>query len=221
MKATLLISNAKSFSTEKWVKIVLFIFYAVGCIAAFFPLNQLILPFTPFLLFSTFLVLFYFEDQKDTRLKIWYTFVFIGSFLVEWVGVHKGFLFGEYVYLDNLGYKLDGVPLLIAINWLILAVAGVTFSKKIKLNIYLKAILSAALVVLLDVFIERVCEPLGFWKWSGGMPPLRNYISWWIFMTLFIFLRLKFLKSNNSISIYIYILFFTYFIFQNLALIQL
>jgi bisanhydrobacterioruberin hydratase len=38
-------------------------------------------------------------------------FIFTFSLLIEWIGVHFGFLFGSYEYGKNLGIKLDGVPL--------------------------------------------------------------------------------------------------------------
>ena len=42
---------------------------------------------------------------------------FATGMLVEWIGVHTGYLFGSYDYGTVLGPKLLGVPLIIGINW--------------------------------------------------------------------------------------------------------
>ncbi|AZQ61600.1 carotenoid biosynthesis protein [Flammeovirga pectinis] len=200
-------------------KILLSVFYTVGGIVAFTPYNQLLLPFSPFLLFTSFLCLFYFEEVKSKGVIGWFIFVYISSFLIEWYGVHTGILFGDYVYLNNLGLKLDGVPLVIPINWLVLAVAGSELINKYvsKWNKIISSFTGGGVVVILDVFIEMVCEPLGFWKWSQGMPPMINYISWWVFMSIFIYIRIKFFPSRNPLSIYLYLTFFGYFILQVIA----
>ncbi|WP_281615876.1 carotenoid biosynthesis protein [Flammeovirga sp. SubArs3] len=200
-------------------KILLTIFYTVGAVVAFTPLNRLLLPFTPFLLFSSFVILLSFEEKKNSVFAIWLLFTYCSSFFIEWHGVHFGVLFGDYIYLNNLGFKIDGVPFLIPINWIILAIAGVELSKTTlkKLPLFFQVILSSLIVVMLDVLIEIVCEPLGFWQWDNGMPPFKNYFSWWFFMCIFIYLKLKFLDSKNPLSIYLFILFFGYFFFQVIA----
>lgn len=202
------------------IKVVLIIFYTVGGIAAFTPYNTNLIGFTPFLLFFSFLILLSFETEKNQKLWIWYLFVYIGSFFIEWYGVHYGVLFGDYIYLDNLGVKIDGVPLMIPINWLILSVAGIELLKRFNFNLslWLKSLIAGMLVVTLDVLIERVCEPLGFWSWYEGMPPLKNYLSWWVFMSIFIYIRAHFVSSRNSIAIFLFIVFFFYFLLQNIAI---
>ena len=44
----------------------------------------------------------------------------------------------------------------------------------------LKVLLTALLMVGLDVMIEPVAIALDFWQWSGGNIPLQNYVAWFI-----------------------------------------
>lgn len=218
MKSIQLINKQTDLAT--FIKIILIIFYAVGGIAAFTPYNSSLMGFTPFLLFTSFLILVSQESHKNSRLYIWYTGVYLASFFIEWHGVHFGLLFGEYIYMDNLGIKIDGVPLMIPVNWLILAVAGTEILKRFPFRslLWIKALIGGAIVVTLDVLIERVCESLGFWSWYDGMPPLKNYLSWWLFMSVFIYFRAHLIPSRNSIAIFLFIVFFFYFILQNISI---
>ncbi|MEL7160387.1 MAG: carotenoid biosynthesis protein, partial [Bacteroidota bacterium] len=45
---------------------------------------------------------------------------FLAGMTAEWIGIHYDWLFGKYYYGDNLGWKFQGVPYLIGINWMIL-----------------------------------------------------------------------------------------------------
>ena len=81
----------------------------------------------------------------------------------EILGVNYGLIFGEYVYLDNLGPKILGVPVLIGINWIILTFITGSLSSLIFKNKYLSVILGAIFMILLDLIMEPVAPLLGFW----------------------------------------------------------
>lgn len=141
--------------------------------------------------------------------------IFLAGFFVEWLGVNYGLFFGEYKYGNNLGYKLGGVPLLIGINWAVLIMICGVLSDKIKYNSYIKALLGAALMVLLDFFIELPAPIFDFWEFSGGVAPVQNYIAWYIisFVMLLAFQKLK-LKGDFTFSSHLYaaqLIFFAYF----------
>ena len=69
------------------------------------------------LVFLITLLLFPIDSRKKALIS---GFFFLAGMGVEWVGVHYEFLFGSYYYGENLGWKTDGVPLLIGANWKIL-----------------------------------------------------------------------------------------------------
>ncbi|MBB3698971.1 carotenoid biosynthesis protein [Flammeovirga yaeyamensis] len=219
MSSKELILKLQSYSPALKVKVVLLIFYSVGGVVAFTPLNQLLLPFTPVLLTASFIVLFSFEENRSQPFYYWLIFTYLVSFFVEWHGTTYGLLFGEYVYLNNLGPKVFDVPLVIPINWIILAIAGFNIgsSFKGKLPLLPIALICSVIVVMLDVLIEIVCEPLGFWVWDDGMPPFKNYFTWWFFMSIFIYLKLKYIPNRNNLSIFLFILILGYFFLQVIA----
>ena len=51
------------------------------------------------------------------------------GFSAELIGVHSGMLFGNYSYGNNLGLKLAEVPLIIGINWGVLAVTSASITE--------------------------------------------------------------------------------------------
>ena len=133
-------------------------------------------------------------------LKNWSLFAacfFIGM-ASEWIGVHTGFLFGNYYYGENLGFKIFEVPFFIGINWAILSIASAqTLSPYIK-NKYGLALLAALLMVVLDVFMEMAAPGLDFWYFSAGVAPFKNYLTWFIVALLIQLFIIPKIKENNS-----------------------
>ncbi|MFM9840947.1 MAG: carotenoid biosynthesis protein [Cyclobacteriaceae bacterium] len=141
--------------------------------------------------------------------------IFTSSLLIEWIGVHFGFLFGVYEYGRNLGLKIDGVPLLIGINWAVLILSTAAIADKLVGNSFLKITVGALLMVFMDFFIETSAPPFDFWIWASGAAPLRNYISWFIVSVLLhtFYHRTK-MKGDFTFSCHLYaaqLLFFIYF----------
>ena len=151
----------------------------------------------------------------DTKKKIYLTiFIFIVGMVVEWIGVHYGYIFGTYTYGPNLGPKLDGVPLLIGLNWVILTLSTAAISSRFIKNNLGKIILGALLMVGLDVFIEQVTTLLDYWTWEAGSAPLRNYFSWFLF-SLFLhwcYNKLR-IKGDFIFSLHLYAAQLTFFVF--------
>ncbi len=98
---------------------------------------------------------------------------------VEWIGVHTGSLFGDYYYGENLGPKLDGIPYLIGINWAILVFISHSLARAFFKNITLKIFSAAALMVILDFFLEHICDYTDYWHFEGSA-------SWWNYACWFI-----------------------------------
>lgn len=139
---------------------------------------------TPLNLLACFLLLvIVWPLKKFKHAFVVYIFFAVGI-LVEWLGVHHGFLFGNYHYGDNLGMKLDGIPLLMGINWAMLVLITGSIASRLINNSFLKVLLGAFLMVLLDIFIEPNSARLDFWYWEGGQIPLSNYVGWFVVAAL-------------------------------------
>ena len=185
--------------------IVLLILNAVGVagfsMEAWKPLFALL---TPFNLLLTNILLGLFHRVWSRRFAFWALLTALAGWLVEVAGVQTGLIFGEYAYLDVLGFKPGGAPLLIGVNWLMLVyVAGVLCSR-IKASWWLQAAAGASLMTLLDVIMEPVAIRLEFWTWFGQHPPLQNYIAWWLiaFVLLIGFYQLP-QRPHNRFAVWV------------------
>lgn len=160
------------------------------------PLFRSLVPYN--LLGSLLLLLFFHTDWKSSFLFYGILAMLLG-FLIEVLGVHTGFVFGNYIYGETLGWKLWDVPVVIGLNWLMLTYCcGVIFDS-FPVPVYLKTMLAASLMVLLDLLIEPVAVRLDFWNWFGAPVPIRNYLGWWIvsLVLLAIWYGLPFRKQNR------------------------
>jgi len=139
----------------------------------------------------------------------------VGGMLAEWIGVHYGILFGTYSYGANLGAKIDGVPLLIGINWALLTFITARIAQYLSKNNILQILLGATLMLLLDYFMEHSAPRFDFWEFKDGLAPLKNYITWFLVAVLFHTL-VKWIKITGDLrfSMHLYaaqLLFFVYF----------
>lgn len=123
--------------------------------------------------------------------------VYLITFSSEWIGVNYGWLFGSYEYGASLGFKIDGVPIIMGANWLLLGLVCRDVVKKIITNHWLIIILSALLMVLIDTLIEPLSNRLDFWTWKNNIIPFSNYKDWFLIALLnqYIFSFLKFKKD--------------------------
>ena len=139
------------------------------------------------------------------------------GFFAEVLGVNYGWFFGNYKYGENLGVKLLGVPLLIGINWGILSLITAKLATVIspKLSLFFQAFVGAALMLILDFFMEASAPKFDFWRFENSMVPLSNYIAWFAFAYIFNLILLYFkILGNFKIALHIYIaqlIFFIYF----------
>ncbi len=142
------------------------------------PARHLFQSATPFHLLLTVLLLLYFH--QDWRSSFWW---FVGGVMligywVEVLGVHTSLIFGSYAYDTTLGAKILEVPLMIAVNWLLLTYYCGTVVHQLPLNKFTKVSLAAVLMVAIDYLIEPVAIKYNFWHWDGALPPLHNYLGW-------------------------------------------
>ena len=110
----------------------------------------------------------------------------IFGFIIEYLGANYGILFGAYSYGENLGLKVGNVPLIMAINWILLIIITGNFSEKVfKNSLVSKVIFGSLLMVILDFFIEFSAPKLDYWEFGKHPVPLSNYIWWFLFSIIF------------------------------------
>jgi putative membrane protein len=134
----------------------------------------------------------------------------------EWLGVHTGYLFGDYVYGESLGPKWFGVPIIIGINWVMLTVISASVIQLLKVHWLLKTLLATILMLLLDILIEPVAIVSDYWVWNGEIP-ISNFIGWiiiaFILQTLYFGAKLA---EPNKVGISLYIIQVLFFLTLNI-----
>jgi putative membrane protein len=134
-------------------------------------------PFTMLLLLG--LLIAYFPILKPKPILLFLVFMATGIG-TEWVGVHTGWLFGDYAYTENFGPKLDEIPYLIGVSWALLTFCTHSMSSRFFKNKWIIALSGALLMVVLDVFLEQISDYAGFWSFEQGGAGWFNYACWFI-----------------------------------------
>lgn len=170
----------QSLNVPKGVGVILF-FYASGIVAHSLPqLRVIAFSLTDLFLFgmNMYLLTDILKSSKDKTLFYWIIPVYFFTFLMEAIGVATGKIFGSYYYGSNMHLKVLGVPLVIAFNWLVLALAINSLSLKFFSNKWLLSVFSGVLIAGYDYFIEPVAINLDYWKWESSVVPVQNYLAW-------------------------------------------
>lgn len=200
--------------------LVLIILYLVGIVGMALPIHPDFALLTPVnLLISLGLVLF-FHSEWNQKTYLFLLLSYCIGFGAELVGVQTGLLFGDYHYGPVLGPKIMGTPLMIGINWILLAYSTGVLVNRFLLgkNIILKAVAGASLMVLLDIFIEPIAIQYDFWTWTDRLtPPMQNFVGWWI-VAFFVHLIFQWLlpKTQNKVGLALLALQFIFFFTLNL-----
>lgn len=168
--------------------------YVAGIIGLSFPLSKpYFQAFTPLHLFAVSLYLIFTHWLLKPSLKMFLGLIIVGI-MVEIIGVNTGLLFGKYVYDHTLGFEIFGVPPTIGLNWMIMvfttfALVQNLFSKYHKI---VQSILIAFFLIVFDYIAEPVAINLEMWHWLGdGIPPIYNYVCWFIISFLMSLVLLK------------------------------
>lgn len=203
---------------------ILIIFYLVGTVGITLSpaeFSQL----TPLNLLLTLLLLLWMHPNKGLFLYVNIFYIFIASYTLEFVGVNTGLIFGSYSYKGSLGIKLGETPLLIGVNWIIVVYSSVHLVQTAckKLNIKLKAIpaalVSGALMLMLDILIEPVAPILDFWAFENLNVPIQNYTAWFFFGFMFCYWLIKSgLVAENPMGWRVYAAQFVFFSILNFSL---
>ena len=203
-------------TTSKISVFIIWLFHLCGMVGISYGNKEFFLAFTPINLFISFVLLFVNQKQLESKeLKSAFLIFFIGM-MSEILGVNYGLIFGDYVYLDNLGVKILGVPVLIGVNWIILTYITGSLSSFIFKNKYVSILMGAILMIALDLLIEPVAPLLGFWIFDLPVVPLQNYIGWFVIgiITQVIF-QLKIVEKEFTFSTHLLIINAIFFAFLN------
>ena len=147
--------------------------------------------------------------------------IFLIGMLSEFIGVNYGLIFGEYIYGNNLGFKLFGVPFLIGLNWVILTVICANIASILIKNdsIIQIIILGTLLMLFMDFVMEPIAPKLDLWKFKNLVVPTSNYIGWLIIsiLTQTIY-NIQFKEKEFKLSFNLYTAIFIFFVSLNLIL---
>jgi putative membrane protein len=176
------------------------LFHAVGLAGFLIPAySSLFLILVPYHLLLMLCLIFYSYGRVSFRMAVFFGIIWCLGFSAEYLGVHKGWLFGNYMYGHTLGRTLLGVPLIIGANWFLLVFSTGALMQKVKIRKrVIRILVGAAILTLLDILIEPVAVKLDYWQWINGTGPLKNYICWFLIsvLMLWIFERFRFRRLN-------------------------
>lgn len=203
----------------------LVLFYLVGLVGLTMPSTRgLFTGLMPLTLLMSAAILFLFHQRWRSTDAIVLLFIALTGFLVEVLGVLTGHVFGIYSYGGALGIKAFNTPLIIGLNWMMLAYCVFAIMEKTRLFWPLKAIASAALMVAYDLVMEPVAPLLDMWDWAswhldGLIAPLQNYQAWFILSLIFVSaMHLAKIKTGNRLAPWLFGVQFIFFVLLSISL---
>lgn len=173
---------------------VIAFFYLAGVIQYALELTYILRLMPIFLAVMAAIMLVVWKAPPRTKAALAVSVVVTG-YIIELIGVHTGWLFGDYTYGTTLGVKMFGVPVTIGLTWLMVTLSAWHIVGYGNLKTLHKFLLAGALVVMLDLILEQFAVSFGLWSWRGGDIPLYNYICWFGFSQLFFGLYHIFIKK--------------------------
>jgi putative membrane protein len=204
--------------------IIALIAHVVAVIGIFSSHREWFIHATPYMLILMFVLLIFTQPGINKAFLVFVILTFIISIVAELVGVHTGFLFGQFEFGKLLGPTIKNVPWIIGINWFIVIYCGAVFTQTMYTTIEKKfppdnllppsvqkfsIVLDGAFII---TFFDWVLEPavvkLGFWTWwTNGQVPVYNYVCWFLVsgLLLLLFELLNF-KKQNQFAVHLFIL---------------
>ena len=196
---------------------LLILFYLIGALGSTLTsYSEWFLSLTPFNLLLTFSIVILGKETRKKNFIIFLLSVFIIGISVELIGVHTGLLFGNYRYGENLGGKVFNVPLVIGLNWGIVAVAASSLLARTILNTIVKIVVGGALMTIIDMLIEPISAHTDFWYWKDNIIPSYNFVCWFLtgIVIQSIFYGLK-LEEKNKVFEVLLLVMVVFFIILN------
>lgn len=123
-----------------------------------------------------------------------FAIIAVASGSAEWLGASTGWLFGDYDYSGQFGWRIGGVlPFTIPLAWFIVVTGACRAAERLPWpGAWPRALAAATLATLTDVNLEPVAMHVrGYWQWTDGaggplreVPPLYNYACWFVLALL-------------------------------------
>lgn len=198
---------------------ILTILYLVGIIGISLPIHPDFVLLTPLNLLISVGVMLAFHTHWNRNIILFLILSYLVGFGAEMFGIQTGLLFGDYTYGQVLGPKIWGTPLMIGVNWMLLAYSiGVTTNYLLPRWHWLsQGVIAALLMVGLDVLIEPVAIKYEFWTWAQGVPPLQNYVGWFfVSLPLLCIFSYNHKVVRNKVAIALFILQILFFLILNI-----
>lgn len=179
---------------------------------------------TPLNLCLMSVLLVWTQPGKNVSFFLFFIIAFVTGMGTEMIGVHTGWLFGEYRYGEILGPKLNQVPWLIGLNWFVLIFCSGSvmiqtqdwFKRKFekeeepipsKVSAASLVIDGALLAVFFDWIMEPVAMKLDFWQWQNNEVPLYNYLCWFVISALLLLVYRSFsFPRPNHFGVHLFII---------------
>lgn len=193
---------------------ILAIVYLVGVVGFVLPQTSNLMQQLIWVnLLFTLLVLLVFHKKWTREFILSMFLIGISGFLLEVVGVKTGLIFGYYQYGTVLGYAFWDTPLMMMATWFTTVYITRQIAEMIAKDAFLVAVLAAALMVLLDYFIEPFAIRHGMWAWNSVEVPLQNYIGWFVAGLIMQYLFIRSVKMPaNKLSLPVYLIQLAFFI---------
>lgn len=204
--------NLKALLSKQHISIgLIWLFHVSGIIGIIYSDASWFIKATPLnLVLSFVLLMINTEWSKKTLLLV--VLCFSIGMLAEIVGVHYGFIFGNYTYGDALGTKFFEVPLMIGINWCILIFITGFIAQSFLEPLWKRTLLGVGLMLFLDLVMEPVAPVLDFWSFETGLASFHNYVGWAIVaLPLHIVFHNTKIKIEGPFPFHLFILQFLFF----------
>ena len=204
------ISSSKIFSfllSRQIVSISLMWLFTISALVGIgFGMMDWFVPKTPVNLLLCFALMVVNLPVKDIKSISLFFICFITGMSAEIIGVHSGYIFGDYYYGDNMGIKLLGVPVMIGVYWSVLVMVTNQIARSIFKSIWGVTLFATLLMLGLDFLMEQMASTFDFWHFSGGVAGAQNYIGWGIIAFILNLLAFKMMeKGGERFSLHLYI----------------
>lgn len=188
--------------------------YVVGGIGLCIPkLNWLFQNLIVWNLLLSAYIAFAFHKGGSYMFLVRCALVYIIAYSAEWIGVKTGMVFGRYHYGDDLGFKLDGVPAMIGLNWLVLIYGAANLVARLGLPWVVSSLIGSACITITNFFMQGFAVKHQLWTYDNGTVPVQNYIACFVLaFVLFLMLKLKTKHHINFVAVYLYLLQTAFFI---------
>ena len=193
--------------------------HIVGIIGLLSPFETYFRLLTPFNLIACGFVLWINHSENSGGFRWFLLTVFVLGFVVEYLGVTYGWIFGQYSYGATLGPKLAGVPVIIGLNWLLIIYCVSVLTDLLPMPLSAKVVSGATLAVLIDTLMEPVAMRYDFWSWHQGSVPVQNYLGWFTVSLVMISVYHVFrVKAENRLALPYYFIQLFFFLVLVVAL---